>query len=334
MMMKIKFIENFINIIKAEKNNRISKYCIVSIDENNENADEIFVKVNVRGTSKIFNKKISVLYQKKWLKDFDQEDVAYIAFLYAAEKTEQLPLIDMFPRKKHRITRNVLSLAMLFVTFLILSNLTAFKVSEISIFDYNVSFPAALIFFPLTYFFDDILTEVYGFKVSRLIIWGGLLCNTIFTLFSWLTVYLPASSNWNESTHHAEKAYELIFKGSPRIFLASAIAYFFGEFLNSTILSKLKVLTSGKYFFLRVIGSSAVGVGIDSILFCNIAFFNVLPISMITDIILTQYLFKLLYEILMLPITYVLSSLLKKADNVNYYDFHTKFNPFALDLKD
>ncbi|NNM59017.1 MAG: queuosine precursor transporter [Legionellales bacterium] len=332
--MIFKFLNKLFNAIKSEKNNRDSTYRIAGIVENYEETGKVYAKINTRGTSKVFDKKISTLYEKKWLDGFNKEDVAYISFLYAAEETKQLPLIEFFPRKKQRVTRSVLGLGMLFITFLILSNLTAIKVSQISIFGSTITFPAALIFFPITYFFDDILTEVYGFQVSRLIIWGGLVCNTIFTFLTWVSVYLPASTVWSESTHHAETAYKLVFSGSPRIFFASAIAYFFGEFLNSTILAKLKILTSGKYFFLRVIGSTAVGVGIDSSLFCSIAFFNILPVSMIIDLILTQYIFKLFYEIVMIPFTYLLSALLKKVDNVNYYDFETKFNPFSLDLND
>lgn len=232
-------------------------------------------------------------------------------------------------------TKRIILISMLFVSFLIVSNLTAFKIVEIHLTpDFFVNFPAALIFFPLTYFFDDVLTEVYGFKMSRLIIWGGLFCSAIITLCTQIAVQLPASPAWDASTHQGASAYALIFQGSSRIFMASICAYFFGEFLNSMILAKLKVKTGGKYFSLRVMMSTAIGVAVDSILFINIAFWDILPTSIIWKIIITQYLFKLIYEFVMLPLTYSLSSYLKKIDKIDYYDTHTKFTPFSFSLRD
>lgn len=212
--------------------------------------------------------------------------------------------------------------------------MAGFKIAETHLWGYTINFPTGIIFFPLTYFFDDILTEVYGFKVSRLIIWGGLFCSTLFTLGLWLTVYLPASPIWDANTHHGAKAYELIFTGSLRILIASSVAYFCGEFLNSVILAKLKVLTAGRYFYLRVAGSTVIGVGVDSIIFCNIAFSSIMPQAIIWNIVLTQYLFKLSYEVAMLPITYRLANFLKSLDKIDYYDIKTKFNPFSLRLID
>ena len=232
-------------------------------------------------------------------------------------------------------TKKVVFLGMLFVSFLIVSNLTAFKIVELHLASgLAINFPAALIFFPLTYFFDDVLTEVYGFKMSRLIIWGGLFCSALMTICTWMAVQLPASPLWDSNTGHGAKAYELVFAGSLRIFLASITAYFFGEFVNSMVLAKLKVKTKGRYFSLRVICSTAVGAAIDNVIFCNIAFWHVMPLAMIWQIIFTQYLIKLSYEFLMLPMTYSLVNYLKKTDNIDYYDKHTRFNPFSLKLTD
>lgn len=232
-------------------------------------------------------------------------------------------------------TRRVIFLSMLFVSFLIISNLTAFKIVELHLSkSFNVNFPAALVFFPLTYFFDDVLTEVYGFKISRLIIWSGLFCCAVISLCTWTAVQLPASPVWDNNTHHGASAYAMVFQGSFRIFLASLTAYFFGEFMNSIVLAKLKVLTSGRYFSLRVMASSMVGVGIDTTIFCLVAFWNILPRELIFELILTQYVFKTVYEFLMLPISYSLVSYLKKADNIDYFDKNTRFNPFSLKLTD
>lgn len=244
-------------------------------------------------------------------------------------------LTDYLSQKKPIATKRVILLSMLFVSFLIVSNLTAFKVVEVHLTtNFFVNFPAALMFFPLTYFFDDVLTEVYGFKMSRFIIWGGLICSAMITFCTQIAVHLPASPIWDMNTNHGASAYELIFKGSSRIFFASMLAYFCGEFLNSIILAKLKIATKGHYFSLRIIASTVIGVGIDSIIFCNIAFWNIMPHRIIWQIILTQYLFKLIYEFLMLPLTFSLVSYLKKKDQVDYYDVNTKFNPFSISLVD
>lgn len=230
-------------------------------------------------------------------------------------------------------TKRVIFLGMLFVSFLIVANLTAFKIVEFHLPNgFAINFPAALAFFPLTYFFDDVLTEVYGFKMSRLIIWGGLICSALMTLCTWIAVQLPASPLWDANTHHGNQAYALIFEGSFRIFIASIIAYFFGEFVNSTILAKLKILTEGDYFSLRVMTSTAVGVAIDNVIFCNIAFWGIMPKEIIWQIIFTQYLIKLAYEFLMLPVTYTLVRYLKRVDKMDYYDIDTKFTPFSLKL--
>lgn len=255
--------------------------------------------------------------------------------LFSSKQTERTGTRDYAADQKSIATKRVVFLGMLFVSFLIASNSTAFKIVEFHLTgNFFVNFPAALVFFPLTYFFDDILTEVYGFKMSRLIIWGGLLCSAMITVCTQIAVHLPASPVWDMNTQHGEAAYELIFKGSSQIFIASILAYFCGEFLNSMILAKLKIMAKGKYFSLRVMASTAIGVGIDSIIFCNIAFWNVIPHRMIWGIILTQYLFKLTYEFLMLPLTYSLVSYLKKRDHVDYYDTHTKFHPFSISLVD
>lgn len=237
--------------------------------------------------------------------------------------------------KEPKITKRLILISMLFVSFLIVSNLTAYKIVEIHPKKYfSLDFPAALVFFPLTYFFDDVLTEVYGFKISRLIIWGGLVCTVFVTLCTWVAVNLPASPVWDVNTHHGSGAYEAVFKGSVRVFFASVIAYFFGEFSNSIILSKLKVLTKGKYFSFRVLASTITGAGIDSSIFCSIAFWRIMPHPVIWKMVLTLSIFKVSYEFAMLPITFLLTSHLKAKDKIDCYDRNTKFSPFSLSLKD
>lgn len=298
-------------------------YRIISVDENYQNIAKVYVKVQATGKATIFDMPVSELYQKKWLDNFSHEDVAHIAALYSAEQTNKLDLIKRFPKQTAANRSSVISVGILFTTFLILSNLAAFKIASFG----SISFAAGLIFFPLTYVFDDILTEVYGFKVSRRIIWTALLANTIVFLGTWLTIYLSPSPYWPH-----QQAYATVYQGTLRVFIASVISYFFGEFANSIILAKLKVLTSGERLWLRAITSTMIGVGIDTLLFTHIAFLFIIPYSGIWQIIGTMYLLKVLYEICALPITYHVSNYLKRTDNVDHYDVKTNFNPFSLEL--
>lgn len=216
---------------------------------------------------------------------------------------------------------SVIIVGILFTAFLILSNLTAFKLAAVG----SINFPAGLIFFPLTYVFDDILTEVYGFKVSRRVIWMALFANTIIFVGTWCTIYLNPSPYW-----HQQAAYATVYQATLRVFMASTISYFLGEFTNSIILAKLKVFTSGRHFWLRAIASTIVGVGIDTIFFIHIAFLFTVPYSSLWKIIGTMYALKVIYEICVLPITYKIANYLKQKDNIDYYDVKTKFNPFSL----
>jgi queuosine precursor transporter len=296
-------------------------YRIVSVDDSYQDTGRVFVKVQVTGKAKTFDRSVNELYDREWLEKFSHEDVAHIAALYTAEHTQNLDLIKRFPKKTAAIKSSVVIVGILFTAFLILSNLTAFKLAAMG----SLVFPAGLIFFPLTYVFDDILTEVYGFKISRRIIWLALLANTIVFVGTWLTIYLTPAADW-----HAQEAYATVYQATLRVFIASTVSYFFGEFANSIILARLKVLTSGRYFWFRAVTSSIAGVGIDTILFMHIAFSFTMPYSHIWKIIATMFSLKIIYECLALPLTYWISNYLKQKDNVDYYDFKTKFNPFSL----
>lgn len=298
-------------------------YRIISVDDSYQHTAKVYVTVQVSGKAATFDKPVSELYQKKWLDNFSHEDVAHIAALYSAEQTNNLDLIKRFPIQTAANKSSVISVGILFTTFLILSNLAAFKIASFG----SLSFAAGLVFFPLTYVFDDILTEVYGFKISRRIIWMALLANTIVFLGTWLTIYLTPSPYWPH-----QEAYATIYQGTLRVFVASVISYFFGEFANSIILAKLKVLTSGGRLWLRAITSTMIGVGIDTLLFTHIAFLFIIPYAGIWQIIGTMYLLKVLYEVCALPITYHVSNYLKRKDNVDHYDVKTNFNPFSLEL--
>lgn len=298
-------------------------YRIVSVDDSYLNTGEVHVKVQVAGKAQIFNQSVKELYKKEWLENFSKEDVAHIAALYTAEHTKNLELIKKFPKATPATKSSVIIIGILFTAFLILSNLTAFKLATL----FSIDFPAGLVFFPLTYVFDDILTEVYGFKVSRRIIWMALFANVIIFLGTWLTIYLSPSPFWPH-----QDAYATVYQATLRVFIASMISYFCGEFANSMILAKLKILTSGKHLWLRAITSTTIGVGIDTVLFIHIAFLFIVPYPNLWMIILTMYGLKVLYELCVLPITYKVCNYLKHKDNVDHYDFKTKFNPFSLEV--
>ncbi|WP_419420557.1 queuosine precursor transporter [Legionella sp. D16C41] len=298
-----------------------NSYRIISVDDSYHNTGKVYVKIQLVGKSQTFNRPVSELYQKEWLEKFSREDVAHIAALYTAEHTKNLELIKKFPKTTPATKSSVIIVGILFTAFLILANLTAFKLATFA----TINFPAGLIFFPLTYVFDDILTEVYGFKISRRIIWMALLANTIIFIGTWCTIYLPPSPFW-----HEQAAYATVYQATLRVFTASMIGYFFGEFANSMLLAKLKVLTSGNHLWLRAVTSTVIGVGIDTIFFMHIAFLFTMPYHSLWEIIATMYALKVIYEFCALPITYKVSNYLKEKDNIDYYDFKTNFNPFSL----
>lgn len=213
----------------------------------------------------------------------------------------------------------------LFVTILLVSNTVAVKITHVGPF----YFDGATILFPIAYIFGDILTEVYGYKRSRIVVWTGFLACVIMSLIYWLVGILPAASDW-----HQQDSYMAILGQTPRIVVASLIAYLCGEFVNAFILAKLKIITQGRFLWVRTIGSTLVGQGIDTVLFVIIAFSGVIPTGLLLYMILSNYLFKTAFEILATPFTYVAVGFVKKVDSVDYYDKDTDFNPFKVSFGD
>jgi uncharacterized integral membrane protein (TIGR00697 family) len=281
--------------------------------------------IQVLGTGKTFKKSVIDLYKKEWLEQFSKEDVAEIAFKYASVIQTKFELLPLYKKSGNKSFKHVNLITVAYCAALILSNLAAAKLSRVFSFD----FPSGLIFFPLTYIFDDVLTEVYGFKASRRVIWLGCISNLIVCLGIFVVVALPPSPHWGH-----QQAFEAVFALSPKIFAASLFSYLFGEFINSYILAKIKILTQGRYLWLRTIGSTACGVSIENVLFCFIVFSGTLPTATIWNIILFQFCFKVGYEILVLPITYWITNFLKRVDNIDHFDYETNFNPFSLRLDD
>ena len=209
-----------------------------------------------------------------------------------------------------------------FVTVLLCSDLIAAeKVVTVG----SVTCGAGILFFPISYFFNDILTEVYGYARSRKVIWAGFSALIFATLMTYVVVGLPPAQGWAH-----QKSYEVVFGQTPRIVLAELIAFFCGELTNSFILAKMKVWTNGKHLWSRTIGSTVAGEAVDSIIFYPIAFLGFWPMNLLITVMLTNYVMKVLWEIFATSLTYKLVAYLKKKENEDYYDRDTNFTPFSL----
>ncbi len=215
----------------------------------------------------------------------------------------------------------------IFVTSLIISNLIAVKLVALG----PLFIPAAIIIFPISYIFGDILTEVYGYARARQVIWIGFGCNLLAVIVIWLSIQLPPAPFWNigpwRDAQIAQQAYASIFGFTPRLLLASFIAYLLGEFLNSFVLAKMKVATGGRHLWLRTIGSTLVGQLADSGVFIFLAFYGLVPGAELRGLIITQWLLKSLYEAAVTPFTYLVVNYLKKVEQEDYFDRDTKFSP-------
>ena len=208
-----------------------------------------------------------------------------------------------------------------FVTCLITANLIAVKLVNI----FGLIVPAAVIIFPLSYIFGDVLTEVYGYAAARRVIWLGFFCNLIAVVAIWLGGLLPPASFWQ-----GQAAYEAILGFTPRLLFASFLAYLIGEFANSVVLAKMKVATHGRWLWTRTIGSTLIGEGLDSLVFITIAFVGIIPLGNLANAIVTQWLFKVGYEVLATPLTYAVVTGLKHREGLDVFDRETSFNPLML----
>jgi len=206
-----------------------------------------------------------------------------------------------------------------FVAVLLISNVASTKIVTLWWF----TFDGGTLLFPVSYIFGDILTEVYGFRRARKVIWLGFACETLMAVTFMIVGILPAAPGWEH-----QQAYDVILGLTPRIVAASLLAYWAGEFSNSVILAKMKVMTRGRWLWTRTIGSTLVGEGVDTVLFLLIAFGGILDTELLVSVAVSNYVFKCGIEALFTPVTYAVTSFLKKAEQEDYYDTHTRFTPF------
>ena len=191
----------------------------------------------------------------------------------------------------------------------------------------TLTFGAGIMFFPISFIFGDILTEVYGYAASRRVIWAGFVGLAFASLMAWVIVTLPPAPEW-----HDQAAYQSVFGSTGRIALASLVAFVVGEFVNSFVLAKMKILTQGRWLWSRTIGSTIFGEAVDSILFFPLAFYGSgeFPDAMLPKIIVAQFSAKVLVEVAFTPFMYKIVAFLKRAENEDYYDTKTDFSPFTL----
>jgi queuosine precursor transporter len=230
------------------------------------------------------------------------------------------------PRREYRYYEFVM---VAFVVVLICSNLIGpAKIAQIQVPGFGAfNFGAGVLFFPISYVFGDILTEVYGYARSRRVIWMGFAGLAFASLMSYVVVSLPSAPFWKN-----QEAYEIAFGLTWRIAMASMIAYFCGEFVNSFVLAKMKIMTRGRWLWTRTIGSTLFGEGVDSLIFYPLAFYGtgIIPVDKLPEIMAVQFGLKVTVEVVFTPVTYLIVGWLKRAENEDYYDRDTKFTPFTL----
>jgi hypothetical protein len=209
----------------------------------------------------------------------------------------------------------------LFVAVVLISNVASTKFVKLGPF----SFDGGTILFPISYIFGDILTEVYGYRRSRRVIWTGFFCAALMAGVFALVGALPAAEGWEN-----QAAYQAILGSTPRIVLGSLVAYFAGEFSNSFVLAKMKIWTQGRWLWTRTIGSTLIGEGVDSVLFVLVAFAGTIPWPLLWATVVSNYVFKCGLEALMTPVTYRITGLLKRSEQEDVYDVGTDFNPFRV----
>ncbi len=215
-----------------------------------------------------------------------------------------------------------LAVVALFIATLIASNIVAVKLIEV----WGQVLPAAIVIFPLSYIIGDVLTEVYGYRQARRAIWLGFMSNLVVVVAIVIAGALPAAGFWKN-----QEAFDLILGQTPRILAASFAAYLVGEFANAYVLAKLKIVTEGRMLWLRTIGSTLIGQGLDSAIFITIAFAGVMPGGVLAELIVVQWLVKSAYEAVATPLTYGAVGFLKRKDGVDVYDRDTRFNPLLIE---
>ncbi|WP_291042109.1 queuosine precursor transporter [Hyphomonas sp.] len=208
----------------------------------------------------------------------------------------------------------------IFVATIIISNILAQKLFQLGPF----AFTAGILVFPIAYIAGDIITEIWGYKVARKVIWAGFVSGALFSLFALVAIALPPAAGWPN-----QQAFETVLTQVPRVVLASLLGYLVGEFANSYVISRLKIATKGKHLWLRINASTVVGQAFDTIVFAVVAFAGVIPTALLIQIAIAGYAFKVLYELAATPITYIIIGWVKRIEGVDTYD-DQDYSPFKI----
>ncbi len=211
--------------------------------------------------------------------------------------------------------------AALFVTCLLTANVIAAKLITVA----GVVLPAGIVVFPLSYVLADVLTEVWGYAAARRVIWLGFACNAVMVTAIWAGGEIPAAPFWK-----GQAAYDALLGQAPRILAASFVAYLAGEFANAYVMAKVKIWTAGRWLWVRTIGSTIIGEGLDSVIFVGLAFAGIVPLGVLLSIIAGQWVAKVLYEAAATPLTYAAVGWLKSRERIDTFDYDTDFNPIRL----
>lgn len=222
--------------------------------------------------------------------------------------------------KKSRDFRFYDLLISVFVVVLLISNLVGQKICAFG----AARVSGAQLLFPITYIFGDVFTEVYGYAASRRAIWLGFFASALMAVMGEISVLLPPAPEWPN-----QAAFATVFHQVPRLVIASLIAFWCGEFANSFVMAKMKILTGGRMLWTRTVGSTVVGQAVDTVVVMVVAFAGTVSLSVIGRVIISGYLFKVIYEVLATPLTYVVVNALKRAEGMDPFDYGTKFSPFA-----
>lgn len=217
-----------------------------------------------------------------------------------------------------------------FVAILICSNLIGaaklVQFTEWEVFGWQVGvFGAGILFFPLSYVLGDVLTEVYGYARARRVVWAGFAAVSFMAFMAWVVVAMPPAPGWE-----GQAAYEEVFGLTPRIVIASMIAFWAGELSNAFVMARMKVWSRGKHLWQRTIGSTVVGQGVDSIIFYPVAFLGIWTLEQVITVLITNYILKVLWEAFLTPVTYRVVNTLKRIEGVDVYDTETEFTPFSI----
>ena len=233
--------------------------------------------------------------------------------------------MDLIPQREYpevTYSYRFVFITALFVTCILAANILIVKQISLA----GITLPAAIVIFPLSYIFGDILTEVYGYSQARRVIWLGFFCNLLLVIAIWVVGILPPASIFE-----AQAAYDRILGNTPRFLIASFLAYLAGEFVNSYIMAKMKLLTRGRWLWTRTIGSTLAGEGVDTVIVLSVSFAGALPAEVIISMVFWHWLLKAAYETMATPFTYLIVGYLKKAEKLDTYDYGTNFNPLRAD---